>query len=154
MARLWTLTALVQRINGKNPTRGDIDALRHALDAQDGSRAGLTVLDGSAILNHVLDKYTDDVAPKLVMQADARRMAKTLGRDTAPPFERPLIDHIVLCWVRLQLVERDMSNNTSRFAQPGIGRVLGPALDGSTAALSCAPSTCWRSCATLGRLCK
>lgn len=107
------LEELVRRINSKNPSRADLDALRQALDAQDGTGPGLTVLDGTAMLSHVLDKYTNDAAPKLVMQADARRMAKTLGRDTAPPFERPLIDHIVLCWVRLQLVERDMSNNTA-----------------------------------------
>lgn len=106
------IAALLERINGKNPSRTDIDALRQALDAQDGAAAGLTVLYGSTITNHVIEQYTDDVAPRLVMQADARRIAKEFGRDTAPAFERPLIDHIVTCWVRLQMVERDMSNAT------------------------------------------
>jgi len=104
------IAALLERINGKNPTKADIDALRQALNDQDGAAAGLTVLYGSAVTNRVIEQYTDDVAPRLVAQADARRIAKEYGRDTAPPFERPLIDHIVTCWVRLQLVERDMSN--------------------------------------------
>lgn len=104
------LETLVARINSKNYSNGDVDALRRVLDAQDGTGAALTVIYGSSLTNYVLDQYTDDAAPKLVMQADARRIAKEFGRDTAPPFERPLIDHIVTCWVRLQLVERDMSN--------------------------------------------
>ena len=106
------LHTLVERVNAKNPTRGDLDALRRALDAQeaqDNAAAGLTVLYGVATTKHVIDQYTDNEAVKLVMQADARRIAKELGGDTAPAFERPLIDHIVTCWVRLQLVERDMS---------------------------------------------
>jgi hypothetical protein len=95
------IAALVQRINGNNYTAADMDALRRALDAQDGIGLALTVLGDSAMLNYILDQYTNDAAPKLVMQADAQRMAKMLGRDTAPPFEQPLIDHIVVCWLRL-----------------------------------------------------
>ena len=49
------IAALVERINGKNYTRADIDALRRALDAQDGAAAGLTVIYGSALTNYVLD---------------------------------------------------------------------------------------------------
>lgn len=104
------LEALVARINGKDYTRADMDALRRALTAQDGAAASVTVLYGHSVANTIIDAYTDDVATRLVMQADARRMAKTLGYDTAPPFELPLIYHIVACWVRLQIVERDMSN--------------------------------------------
>ena len=103
------IVALLARINGKNYTRADIDALRHALDAQDGAAAGLSVLYGTTMVGYIIEQYTDDAAPRLVMQADARRMSKMMGWDTAPAFERPLIDHIVCCWVRLQLVERDMS---------------------------------------------
>lgn len=104
------LEALVERVNGKNPSRADIDALRQALD---GTERGITVLYGSAVTNYVIEQYTKDVAPRLVMQADARRVAKMLGWDTAPASERQLIDHIVTCWVRLQQVERDMSARTA-----------------------------------------
>jgi len=34
-----------------------------------------------------------------------RNMSKALGVDTAPPIERPLIQHACLCWLRLQLCE-------------------------------------------------
>lgn len=108
------LEALVKRVNGKNPTRADLDALRRVLDTHDG--AVLSVIGGTAVLSHIFDKYNAGnagAAARLVMEAEARRMGERLGRDSAPPFERPLIDHIVVCWVRLQLVERDQAANTS-----------------------------------------
>lgn len=107
------VAAIVKRANGPKPSRADLDALRAVLEAQDGSGAIITVIDGSVILGGIIDKYTDSEASRAVMRADAERIGRTLGRDTAPPFERPLIDHIVTCWVRLQLVERDQAINTA-----------------------------------------
>lgn len=108
--------ALVQRINSQTPRPADLDALRRVLAAPDanGDRTGTpTALSGAAVLDSLLAKRAGNAAERLIMLADARRMEKTLGRDTAPPFERPLIDHVVVCWVRLQLVEIGTSNNTS-----------------------------------------
>lgn len=105
------LAALVERVNGPKPKRADLDALRAALDG--GAGAGITVLSGGATLTGILDAVGGGEAAQMVMRADADRMAKTLGRDTAPAFERPLIDHVVTCWVRLQLVERDMTRSTA-----------------------------------------
>lgn len=102
------IEALVERINSKKHTRADVDTLRELLDLADSP---LTILMGSAVANNIIETYTDDVAPRMVMQADARRMAKMMGAGTAPAFEMPLINHIVCCWLRLQLVERDMSSN-------------------------------------------
>jgi len=98
---------LLARINSKDYTQADVDALRGILD---DPQAPLTILLGSAIANTIIDAYTSEEAYRLVMRADARRMAKMLGAGTAPAFELPLIEHIMTCWVRLQLVERDMSN--------------------------------------------
>ena len=106
------LEALVKRVNGKNPSRADLDALRDIL-ADPPAGASITALDGLVILDTIIDGYTDSAASRLVMRADADRMAHKLGRAAAPPFERPLIDHIVTCWVRLQLVERDHAANTA-----------------------------------------
>ena len=115
------LEALAARVSGNNATPRDMEALRRALAAQDSEGLRLMVLDRTAVLTDMLDKYTDNAAVKIVMRADAERMLGTLGRDAAPPFERPLIDHIVLCWVRLQLVERNMSNVTSKPHSPEMG---------------------------------
>ena len=111
--------ALVKRLNGPKPSRADLDALRAVLAMPAGAKP--SVLDGQAMLGHVLGKYGGGEASQLVMRADADRMAKSLGRDDAPPFERPLIDHIVVCWVRLQLVERDHANATSGSHRPETG---------------------------------
>ena len=111
--------ALVQRISGTNPRPADLEALRQVLAAPEaaGDRTGTpTVLCGASVLDNALRKWrsgSNGEAARLIMLADAKRIEKTLGRDTAPPFEQPLIDHIVVCWVRLQLVELDMSNATS-----------------------------------------
>ena len=108
--------ALVARINSQTPRPADLDALRRVLAAPDanGDRTGTpTALSGAAVLDGLLTKRAGNAAERLIMLADAKRMEKTLGRDSAPPFERPLIDHVVLCWARLQLVEIGVSNNTS-----------------------------------------
>jgi len=102
---------LARRVSMPNPSSADIDALRRTLNSQEGLERGLTVLTGSVIISNIVEAYTDSPAARLTMQADARRIAKALGKDTAPPFEQPLIDHVVVCWLRLQLVERDVTNN-------------------------------------------
>lgn len=109
------LDALVKRVNGPKPSRADLDALRAllALPVKETGGAVVTVIGGGAVLDHVIDKWGGNAATRLVMRADADRMAQTLGRDTAPAIERPLINHIVTCWVRLQLVERDHASNTA-----------------------------------------
>ena len=102
-----TVGELVDRINSKQHTRADLDTLRTILDDPE---TPLTILMGSAVANHIINEYTSEEAYQLVMKADARHMAKMLGAGKAPAFELPLIEHIVTCWVRLQLVERDMSS--------------------------------------------
>lgn len=116
------LDALVARVNGPRPTRADLDALRAVLAAGRDDGPILTCIGGSTVLGVLLDSYTKSEASKLVMRAEAERMGRTLGRAAAPPFERPLIDHIILCWVRLQLVERDHANNTAGAHNRDSGR--------------------------------
>lgn len=114
------LHALVKRVNGPTPSRADLDALRDVL-AQPWNFGGavLTVLDGAAIRDAIISSCAGSESSRLIMRADADRLAKSLGRDAAPPFERPLIDHIVTCWVRLQLVERDLTATTAgRHSMP------------------------------------
>jgi hypothetical protein len=108
------LEALVKRVNGPKPSRADLDTLREVLAMPKApGGAVVTFLSGWSVLDHILDKWGGSAAARIVMRADAERMAQRLGRDSAPPFERPLIDHIVTCWVRLQLVERDHVSNTA-----------------------------------------
>jgi hypothetical protein len=99
------IEALVKRANGPKVSRADLDALQAALDAQDDAGAIVTALDGASIQNQIIEKATESEASRRVLIADVKRMGRTFGRHIAPPFERPLIDHIVTCWLRLQLVE-------------------------------------------------
>lgn len=109
------IEALVKRVNGPRPSRADLDALRAvlAMPTTETGGAAVTVISGGAVLDHVLAQWNSGEAFKLVARADADRMGRTLGRDGAPPIERALIDHILVCWVRLQLVERDHAANTA-----------------------------------------
>jgi hypothetical protein len=52
--------------------------------------------------------------PGIVESVKAGRLAllKELGFDTAGALERALIDHVVLCWLRLQLTEQQYTGNT------------------------------------------
>lgn len=105
--------ALVKRLNGPKPRAEDLDMLRAVL--ADGGPDGrhVTALGSSVILGDVLDGCTSQTAARLVLRADADRMRRTLGGDNASRFERPLIDHIVTCWVRMQLAERDLTRVTA-----------------------------------------
>ena len=49
--------------------------------------------------------FSNSKAGELATDEVMHNMRKGLGFDTAPPIERPLIQHVVLCWFRLQLTE-------------------------------------------------
>lgn len=95
---------LVARADAPDAPRADLVALELALVAQDDD--GVTcAIEGGAILNQIIEAAAVGVATRIVIKADAIRYSRELGRETCPPFERKLVDHAVLCWVRLQICE-------------------------------------------------
>ncbi len=94
------------RANNKNPRPADVEALRAMLDEHKGAElwriiGGITSAAEMALL-------TNDNIHAGLRECWQRRMAalrEELGRTHAPKAEQLLIDHAVVCWLRLSLLE-------------------------------------------------
>ncbi len=94
------------RANKKNPRPADMEALRVMLDEHKGAElwriiGGITSAAEMALLTN------DNIRPGL-RECWKRRMGalrEELGRKDAPKAEQLLIDHAVVCWLRLSLLE-------------------------------------------------
>jgi hypothetical protein len=106
--------AICKATNKANPTAEDMARLaeyflRHP---EDGDALGN--LANQVELN-LLEIFKHSVIQRVTLQAYAKNMRVDLGRDTAPPLEKNLIDHVVICWLRMHIVELQVQaqNSTS-----------------------------------------
>jgi len=60
----------------------------------------------------VMKQITDSEQVKVVLEANYEGLIRDLGGDSAPPLERALIEHVALCWLRLQNAEQTYSRVT------------------------------------------
>jgi len=112
---LGRLRAAVIKVDKENPDPQDLAHLRAVMRAEpEHARAlfDLAALTSSEVIRSILPR-----APlgceAISATADAMRVG--LGSETAPELERGLIEHVVLCWLRLQAVE---SKYTYAMSQP------------------------------------
>jgi hypothetical protein len=94
------------RANKKNARPADIEALRVMLDEHKGAElwriiSGITSAAEMALLTN------DNIKPGLreCWQRRLHALREELGREDAPRAEQLLIDHAVVCWLRLSLLE-------------------------------------------------
>ncbi len=99
------LRAAVMKVDKDNPAPEDLAHLRVVLRAEpDLARElfDLAALTSAEVIRSILPR-----APlgceAISARADTMRVG--LGSATAPEIERGLIEHVVLCWLRLQAVE-------------------------------------------------
>lgn len=102
------LRALVSKVDRETPDKAALQELR-------------TLLDTMPILARVLCDLAQVNAEKVItsivqgtttveaVRRNARTMRDDMGYKSAPELERALIDHVVLCWLRLQKVEYSYS---------------------------------------------
>ena len=103
---------LLARCNRAKPTPADLADLR--LFLQQSTNATMIALGASAQIDAIIDATDNNAANKLVMKAEARRLADDLGYKTCPPQERDVIGHIVTCWLRTQILEHKLTTLTSQ----------------------------------------
>ena len=82
---------------------------------------------------------------RVIQQANREGMKRELGDQQAPPLERLLIDHLALCWVRLQHVEQEYSWAVSKGMNVSLARFWEQRLSASQGRFL-------RACATLARI--
>jgi hypothetical protein len=103
---------LLSKANRRGASDRDVDAFREHLTACE--RAGLKPWRNSNIktLGEAAESFALDKAGGAVMRAipevwrrQLEDLRATLGYDVSPPLERTLIEHLSLCWLRLNLME-------------------------------------------------
>jgi len=107
------LKRLLDAVDTKKPDPHAVAELRSYLQAM----PDLCVALGDTTL-HLQNRLVDRIAPHPVNQIALRQQTTAvrdgLGRQGAPQLEQLLIDHAVLCWLRLQDVELSYSSAMDR----------------------------------------
>jgi len=95
---------ILRRTNTENPSEEDVAALRRLLShIPDLWRAGGELAE-YARLKLIQSISTRPLVQEFV-KAGSKHICRSLGYDDAPEIERLLIDQVVLCWLRLNLLE-------------------------------------------------
>lgn len=102
---------LLMKTKKKHPREEDVIAFRKLIYSDVKFFASLCPL-AETTANSILTRVTDDPGSKEVLRANMLAIREELGYSEAPPFERALIDHVALCWLRLQLTEQWYSEKT------------------------------------------
>ncbi|MBC8493036.1 MAG: hypothetical protein H8D43_04545 [Chloroflexi bacterium] len=95
---------ILERTNTENPSKEDVAALRKLL-----IRFPNLWQAGGELAEYVRLKLIQTMSPLPLVQefvkAGAKYTCRSLGYDDAPEIERLLIEQVVLCWLRLNLLE-------------------------------------------------
>jgi len=99
-----TLIALRAKVDRENPDPKALESLREQLRAFPLlSKVLCDLHDRNA--QGVIASIAKDRVTVEALKATVRHMSDELGYEGAPALERPLIEHVVLCWLRLQKAE-------------------------------------------------
>ena len=100
------LPDLIQRCDRENPVREDVDKLRQLLSQPDIWRA--SHLSHTTALE-AIEKTNSTQGTRAILRASYSGLCQDLGITDAPPLEKALISHVALCWLRLQVIEKQYS---------------------------------------------
>lgn len=105
------LRALMARIDKGKAQPGDMEQLRRLI-AADGGR-DLAALGERKHGRQLIDATPATPTARAVMRAEVERLQEACGYSRAAGVERALIEHIGLCWLRLQLAESALTHATA-----------------------------------------
>jgi len=97
------LRALLKRCDGKRPKAEDLAVLRQVLALPDMWRA-YDLADQAA--ERVIGTMEGSAFVKEAMRANYDGKRRELSLPTDGPLERSLVEHVALCWMRLQVEEQ------------------------------------------------
>lgn len=104
-----TLIALRAKVDRENPDPKVLESLREQLRAFPIlSKVLCDLHDRNA--QGVIASIAKDRVTVEALKANVQHMSDDLGYKGATPLERPLIEHVVLCWLRLRKAELSYSN--------------------------------------------
>ena len=100
--------AFVKRCMNKNPSKEDLRELRKSLETS--PKLYMVVMDiGETIRTQLIQKAMGQKAAQLSIEAQIEVMRRGLGFEQSPELEQLLIENIIVCWLRLQWAEYQLS---------------------------------------------
>lgn len=105
------IEALVKRVGTSTPSARDVQELRAVLKT-DAGRA-LTALADRGVLRELVNVTTSNEAVRAVIWHEVESLRERYGLVRAEGLERALLEHLVTCYVRLQLAEHALTQKTS-----------------------------------------
>lgn len=136
--------ALIRRVSGGKATSEDIAAARALIEGKPevwGKLGDLMDQARGAFLREMnMDEFTRQCA---IYRAEA--MARELGIEQAGPLDKMLIDHVVMCSLRLGLIELQYTNTMSKSVTLTLGIYM-------EKRLSAAQKRYTRACETLAKV--
>jgi len=135
---------LVAKTNNKNPSKADVKALRVLLK----KHRGLWAIAGNLAEHAALELVGGIDMPAILRESlvqgwDALR--DELGYQIAPPLERLLIEQVVLCWLRHNILELQYTDAVNKGMTVAKGDLLNRRLAASQRRYL-------RACETLARV--
>lgn len=106
------LYALVEAANKQKPKPADVMALRRLLEEHPEVWRAVDLAHNAAL--GVIGEETPSKGTQALIEANYKGIRCELDYERANALERMLIDHVALCWLRLQCVEQRYTNTTSQ----------------------------------------
>jgi len=104
--------ALMRRVSAENPSGEDVAALAALMRSEpERWRNTGNMIELAAQL--FIDSFQTSEMEKEILRYKCERMKADLGEETDGAMERAMIDHVVLCWLRLGVMQQQYSRVTS-----------------------------------------
>lgn len=106
------LQGLFKLTDKAKPKPEDITAIRLFLDEHPEKAKHIGDMAIQAETQLLMNAFSNSQGARIATEQVMYNMSKGLGYETAPAIERPLIKHVLLCWLRLHLCEIKYSQAT------------------------------------------
>jgi len=103
-ASIPALESVLKRANRDNPDAATMEELRRLFDQYPELWQSI-VKDLQGVNRAIVKSMTSNGVSQEVFLRHVDAQRTEMGYADAPPLERPLIDHVVTCWLRLQKTE-------------------------------------------------
>ena len=105
MSEFAEINALFKRVDKQSPSSEDVSKFREVLEKYPALSSVTGDLAGQAEKEIIGHAYADQPGRALALHKHCELQRDELGYKSATALERLLIQHIVLCWLRMHLTE-------------------------------------------------
>lgn len=111
------LAEIFKKTNKENPAPADVDRLKQYLTEHPLAAARLGNLANQVQLQ-LVEKFKHSFVQRVTLEDYCYKLRADLGQKDTPTLEKNLIDHLVLCWMRMHLCELEYEQHTKGVSLP------------------------------------